>query len=81
MEPVVKIQVHGHTATVTLNRADKRNALSRELLAELRQALDDLHQERKVRGVIITGAGPVFCAGMERTCTRRTASNPLSAHD
>ena len=65
MEPLVKIQVHDHTATVTLNRPEKRNALSRGLLAALRQALDDLHQERKVRGVIVTGAGTVFCAGMD----------------
>jgi methylglutaconyl-CoA hydratase len=65
MEPLVKIQVHDETATVTLNRPDKRNALSRGLLAGLHQALDDLHQERKVRGVIITGAGKVFCAGMD----------------
>jgi methylglutaconyl-CoA hydratase len=65
MHPLVKIQVHEHTATVTLNRPDKRNALSRELLKELHQALDDLHQERKVRGVIVTGAGTVFCAGMD----------------
>jgi len=65
MPPLVKIQVHEHTATVTLNRAEKRNALSRGLLSELHQALDDLHQERKVRGVIITGAGTVFCAGMD----------------
>ena len=65
MEPVVKIQVHGHTATVTLNRPEKRNALSRGLLKELHQAIDDLHQERKVRGVILAGAGTVFCAGMD----------------
>jgi methylglutaconyl-CoA hydratase len=65
MEPLVKIQVHDETATVTLNRPDKRNALSRGLLAALHQALDDLHQERRVRGVIVTGAGSVFCAGMD----------------
>ena len=65
MEPLVKIQVHEHTATVTLNRPDKRNALSRGLLQGLHQALDDLHQERRVRGVILTGAGTVFCAGMD----------------
>ena len=65
MEPLVKLQVHDHTATVTLNRPEKRNALSRALLAELHQALDDLHQERKVRGVILTGSGSVFCAGMD----------------
>ena len=65
MEPIVKLQVHGHTATVTLNRPHKRNALSRELLAELQQALSDLRQERKVRAVVIAGAGPVFSAGMD----------------
>jgi methylglutaconyl-CoA hydratase len=65
MGPIVKIQVHDHTATVTLNRPEKRNALSRELVAELHQALDDLHLERKVRGVIVTGAGQSFCAGMD----------------
>src|SRR5262249_46624925 len=57
--------VHAHTATITLNRPEKRNALSRRLLAESHQALGDLHQERKVRGVIVTGAGSVFCAGMD----------------
>jgi methylglutaconyl-CoA hydratase len=65
MQPVVKIQVLGHTATVTLNRPEKRNALSRELLKELHQALADLHQERKVRGVVLAGAGSSFCAGMD----------------
>ena len=41
MEPLVKLQVHEHTATVTLNRPEKRNALSRGLLHELRQALGE----------------------------------------
>lgn len=65
MEPIVKIQVHEQTATVTLNRPEKRNALSRELLSELHQALFDLQQERKVRAVIVAGAGPSFSAGMD----------------
>lgn len=63
--PLVKIQVHAPTATVTLNRPQKRNALSRELLAELAQAFFDLHQEKRVRAVILTGAGSAFCAGMD----------------
>jgi enoyl-CoA hydratase/carnithine racemase len=65
MEPVVKIHVHEHAGTIILNRPEKRNALSRELLRELRQAFDDLHLERRVRAVILTGAGPAFCAGMD----------------
>jgi enoyl-CoA hydratase/carnithine racemase len=73
MQPVVKVQVHDNTGTVTLNRPDKRNALSRELLKELQQAIDDLHQERRVRGVILIGAGSVFCAGMDLAEMRSAA--------
>jgi methylglutaconyl-CoA hydratase len=53
------------SGTIVLNRPDKRNALSRKLLADLAQAFDDLHQERSVRAVILTGAGSSFCAGMD----------------
>lgn len=61
----LRVHVHQHTGTIILNRPERRNALSRELLAEIRQALDDLHQERRVRAVVLTGAGPSFCAGMD----------------
>lgn len=65
MEPRIKIHVQGPAGTIILNRPDKRNALSRGLLNELQQAFDDLHQERRVRAVILTGAGPAFCSGMD----------------
>ncbi len=47
--PLIKVHVHEHTGTLTLNRPDKRNALTRAMLAELLQALDDLRCERRVR--------------------------------
>ena len=53
------------SGTIVLDRPDKRNALSRQLIADLIQAFDDLHQERKVRAVILTGSGSAFCAGMD----------------
>jgi methylglutaconyl-CoA hydratase len=62
---VVRIKIHGPSATIILNRPEKRNALSRLVLDELQQALTDLHLEKKVRAVILTGAGDVFCAGMD----------------
>ena len=65
MEPLIKTHVHGVAGTIILNRPDKRNALSRALLAELAQALDDMHQERRVRAVVLTGAGTAFSAGMD----------------
>ncbi len=52
------------TATVTLNRPDKRNAISFELVAELVRALDDI-EKTNAHVVILTGAGKAFCAGMD----------------
>jgi enoyl-CoA hydratase/carnithine racemase len=52
-------------ATVTLNRPDKRNAMNAALLAGLRGAFDELDARRDVRVVVVRGAGPAFCAGMD----------------
>lgn len=65
MTATLRINLHDQTGTIIFNRPDKRNALSRQLLAELEQALDDLHRQKSVRAVILTGAGPAFCAGMD----------------
>ncbi|MCA9248199.1 MAG: enoyl-CoA hydratase/isomerase family protein [Planctomycetales bacterium] len=61
----VKVQVHGACGTIVINRPEKRNAISRNMLADLTQALGDLYLERRVRAVILTGAGTTFCAGMD----------------
>jgi methylglutaconyl-CoA hydratase len=52
-------------AIVTLNRPDKRNALSRALVASLSDALGQLAVEPGVRAIVITGAGPAFCSGLD----------------
>lgn len=52
-------------ATVTLNRPAKRNALNRALVAGLDACFDRLEVERDVRVVVVRGAGPAFCAGMD----------------
>jgi len=62
--------------TIVLNRPDKRNALTRQMIADVSQALDDLHQEREVRAVILTGAGSAFCAGMDLSEMQATAQMP-----
>jgi methylglutaconyl-CoA hydratase len=61
----VKVTVHGVTGSIILDRPQRCNALSREMLDQCMQALDDLRQEKKVRGVILSGAGPHFCAGLD----------------
>jgi enoyl-CoA hydratase len=55
----------GRIATVTLNRPEKLNALSNELLAEYQAALKEAEQDRDIRVVILKGAGRAFCAGYD----------------
>jgi len=55
----------GPVAVVTLNRPEKRNALSRVLIARLRDVLDDVAVDSAIRAVVLTGAGDAFCAGMD----------------
>lgn len=61
----VDVQIHGAVGTILLRREERRNALSRAMVAELQQALDDLHQEKRVRAVVLTGAGTAFCSGLD----------------
>ena len=53
----------GPVARVTLNRPEKRNALSLELMEELTAALETLGARADVRAIVIEGAGPAFSAG------------------
>jgi enoyl-CoA hydratase len=54
-------------AVVTLNRPDKRNALSLDLRARLTEELASLEADDAIRCVVLTGAGTAFCAGMDTT--------------
>ncbi|HEX4145334.1 MAG TPA: enoyl-CoA hydratase/isomerase family protein [Pirellulales bacterium] len=81
--PLVKVHVHGAAGTIILNRPEKRNSLSRALLAELAQAFADLHQQRRVRAVILTATGSTFCAGMdlaEMAATSRSENSHTQWH-
>src|SRR5713226_9479073 len=54
----------GAVATITLNRPDKRNAISATMIAELQTALDEIEKSH-ARVAILTGAGKAFCSGMD----------------
>ena len=60
----LQLAVDSDFATVTLNRADKRNAISYELIDDLIHALDDV-KNSTARTLILTGAGKAFCSGMD----------------
>ncbi len=59
----------GDLATITLNRPEKRNAISKEMIEELLAALGAL-ETGPVRVVMITGAGRAFCSGMDLDALR-----------
>ena len=65
MGDFVQVKVRVPSGTIVLNRPEKRNALSRRGLEQLSQAFHDLHQERRVRAVILTGSGTAFCSGLD----------------
>jgi len=62
---VVRTAPADGVATLTLNRADKKNALSIALRDELSDALDALAGDEAVKTVVVTGAGDVFSAGFD----------------
>jgi enoyl-CoA hydratase len=64
---VVLLEVGDLIATVTLNRPDRRNALSGELIAELRRVLAELDARQDVKAIVLTGADPAFSAGLDLT--------------
>jgi methylglutaconyl-CoA hydratase len=64
MYSTLLLDITGDLATVTLNRPEKRNAISTDMICELQTALDEIEKSHARVG-IITGAGKAFCAGMD----------------
>ena len=65
MSDLVMYDHRGPAAVITINRPDKRNALSRALIAALADAFRRAANDPAARAVILTGNGPAFCAGMD----------------
>jgi enoyl-CoA hydratase/carnithine racemase len=64
-EPLVLIADHGAVRLLTLNRPQARNALSRDLIRATYAALTEADADDSVRAVLLTGADPAFCAGVD----------------
>lgn len=60
----IQLAYDGAVATITLNRPEKRNAVSFQLVAELMAALDEIERST-AQVLILTGSGKAFCAGMD----------------
>jgi 2-(1,2-epoxy-1,2-dihydrophenyl)acetyl-CoA isomerase len=61
-------------ATITLNAPDRLNAVSRKMIAEIKQCWEELAADASVRAVLLTGAGRGFCAGADLADPDRAAS-------
>lgn len=61
----IDVKVTEPVATIALRRPDRGNALTRAMIAALRESLRDLYLEKRVRAIILTGTGEPFCSGLD----------------
>jgi len=65
MADEILVNVADGIATVTMNRPAQRNAMNSAMLDRLTKGFDDLDARKDVRVIVVRGAGPAFCAGMD----------------
>src|SRR3978361_328906 len=72
----IDLQVDGGIATLTLNRPDKRNAMSDEMRSQFIDALEQVGADKAIRALVLTGAGKGFCAGGDIAGMERRLNAP-----
>ena len=80
-DQILLVERVGECATLTLNRPEKRNALSVQLRDLISDALDDLATDRGIKAVVVTGAGPVFSAGFDLSEFTRATEDDAFARE
>jgi enoyl-CoA hydratase/carnithine racemase len=73
---LIQLQVEGGIATLTLNRPDKRNAMSDAMRTEFIDALERVAADKAIRAMVLTGAGKGFCAGGDIAGMEKRMSAP-----
>lgn len=79
-ETLIQVKVTDPVATIILNRPHKRNSLTRDMIAQVRGALEDLYREKRVRAIVLTGVGSSFCGGRDVQEQHETSSDPQADH-
>ena len=77
----LKLERAGHVATITLNRPERLNALSRQLVAEIHTVLDEIAAESDIRAVILTGEGRGFCSGTDVSQVLASLDEPAPSEE
>ena len=79
MSDPVLLEIDDHVATISLNRPEKLNAFTDEMLVKLVDAIDQCDENPEVRAVVLTGKGRGFCAGGDVTAMGADVDNrPLT---
>lgn len=73
---LIDLQVQNGIATLTLNRPDKRNAMSDDMRTEFIHALERVTADKAIRALVLTGAGKGFCAGGDISGMERRMNAP-----
>ena len=76
-EPEVLYEVADHVATITLNAPGRMNTISGRMLDELTDLLLRADRARDVRCIVLTGAGKVFCAGLDMAAQMQSEKGSL----
>jgi len=79
MSDDILYEVADPVATIRLNRPDKLNALTYPMLRSLREAVDEAAADPRAVGIVITGEGRGFCAGLDASVLAETSSRGSSA--
>jgi len=74
---LVLVHVDHHVAVITINDPDRRNAVTAEISAALRAAVDAAEANQDVHAVVVTGAGKAFCAGANLTALGEATEDGL----
>jgi enoyl-CoA hydratase len=77
MSDHVLVQVENHVALITINDPERRNAVTAEISAGLRAAVDAAEANTDVHALIVTGAGKAFCAGADLTALGEATEDGL----
>jgi methylglutaconyl-CoA hydratase len=72
---LVKYLVKERVCYITMNRPDKRNALSYEMISELKSAFSRAEEDKSVKVIILTGEGKAFCAGADLEYLQQLQNN------
>jgi enoyl-CoA hydratase/carnithine racemase len=74
---LIELQTNSGIATVTLNRPDKRNAMSDDMRSQFIEVLERVAADKAIRALVLTGAGKGFCAGGDIAGMERRMNAPV----